>query len=56
MLKTKNTTNILCATILILVGMGLITGRKVFQRPMTEGVKLLNIVQDTCLMKELTIA
>lgn len=37
-------------------GMGLITGRKAFQRPMTEGVKLLNTVQDVYLTKEVTIA
>jgi class I fructose-bisphosphate aldolase len=37
-------------------GMGLITGRKAFQRPMTEGVKLLNLVQDVYLDKEITIA
>ena len=27
-------------------GMGLISGRKAFQRPMAEGIKLLNLVQD----------
>jgi len=37
-------------------GMGLITGRKAFQRPMTEGVKLLHVVQDVYLTKEVTIA
>ncbi len=37
-------------------GMGLITGRKAFQRPMEEGVKLLNVVQDVYLDKEVTIA
>jgi class I fructose-bisphosphate aldolase len=37
-------------------GMGLITGRKAFQRPMSEGVKLLNLVQDIYLEKEITIA
>jgi class I fructose-bisphosphate aldolase len=37
-------------------GMGLITGRKAFQRPMKEGIKLLNAVQDVYLSKEVTIA
>ena len=37
-------------------GMGLITGRKAFQRPMIEGVKLLNTVQNVYLTKEVTIA
>jgi class I fructose-bisphosphate aldolase len=37
-------------------GVGLISGRKAFQRPMTEGVKLLNAVQDVYLCKEVTIA
>src|SRR5687767_5365003 len=37
-------------------GMGLISGRKAFQRPMTEGVKLLNAIQDVYLCKEVTIA
>lgn len=37
-------------------GMGLITGRKAFQRPMSEGVKLLNLVQDVYLDKTITIA
>jgi len=37
-------------------GMGLITGRKAFQRPMKEGVKLLHTVQDVYLTKEVTIA
>lgn len=37
-------------------GMGLITGRKAFQRPMTEGVNLLNAVQDVYLCKEVTVA
>jgi class I fructose-bisphosphate aldolase len=36
--------------------MGLITGRKAFQRSMEEGVKLLNMVQDVYLTKEVTIA
>ncbi|MFO7447951.1 MAG: class I fructose-bisphosphate aldolase [Ignavibacteriaceae bacterium] len=37
-------------------GMGLISGRKAFQRPMTEGVKLLNTIQDVYLAKEITVA
>lgn len=37
-------------------GMGLITGRKAFQRPMKEGVELLNIIQDVYLDPEITIA
>jgi class I fructose-bisphosphate aldolase len=37
-------------------GMGLISGRKAFQRPMAEGVKLLNLIQDVYLCKEITIA
>ena len=37
-------------------GMGLISGRKAFQRPMAEGVKLLNIIQDVYLDKSITIA
>lgn len=37
-------------------GMGLISGRKSFQRPMDEGVKLLNVIQDVYLAKEIEIA
>ncbi|HRE40858.1 MAG TPA: class I fructose-bisphosphate aldolase [Ignavibacteria bacterium] len=37
-------------------GMGLISGRKAFQKPMDEGVKLLNLIQDVYLEKEITIA
>jgi fructose-bisphosphate aldolase, class I len=37
-------------------GMGLISGRKAFQRPMAEGVKLLNLIQDVYLTPEITIA
>jgi class I fructose-bisphosphate aldolase len=36
--------------------MGLISGRKAFQRPLAEGVKLLNHIQDVYLAKEVTIA
>jgi class I fructose-bisphosphate aldolase len=37
-------------------GMGLISGRKAFQRPMKEGVQLLNAIQDVYLNKDVTIA
>ena len=37
-------------------GMGLISGRKAFQRPMNEGVELLNAIQDVYLAKEITVA
>lgn len=37
-------------------GMGLISGRKAFQRPMDEGVKLLNFIQDVYLNDDVTIA
>jgi class I fructose-bisphosphate aldolase len=37
-------------------GMGLILGRKAFQRPMAEGVKLLNLLQDVYLDDTITIA
>jgi class I fructose-bisphosphate aldolase len=37
-------------------GMGLISGRKAFQKPMAEGVKLLNAIQDVYLSDEVTIA
>lgn len=37
-------------------GMGLITGRKAFQRPMKEGIALLNAVQDVYLTPEITVA
>lgn len=37
-------------------GMGLISGRKAFQRPMKEGVELLNSIQDVYLAKEIEIA
>lgn len=37
-------------------GMGLISGRKAFQRPMAEGVKLLNLIQDVYLNDDITIA
>jgi class I fructose-bisphosphate aldolase len=37
-------------------GMGLISGRKAFQRPMKEGVGILNAIQDVYLDKKVTIA
>jgi class I fructose-bisphosphate aldolase len=37
-------------------GMGMITGRKAFQRPMKEGVKILNVVQDVYLDTDITVA
>jgi fructose-bisphosphate aldolase, class I len=37
-------------------GTGLISGRKAFQRPMKEGVQLLNAIQDVYLSPEVTIA
>jgi fructose-bisphosphate aldolase, class I len=37
-------------------GMGLILGRKAFQKPVAEGVKLLNAVQDVYLDNQVTIA
>src|SRR3954447_8384494 len=37
-------------------GMGLISGRKAFQRPLADGVKLLNLIQDIYLDPAITIA
>ncbi|MCX7713799.1 MAG: class I fructose-bisphosphate aldolase [Chthoniobacterales bacterium] len=37
-------------------GAGLISGRKAFQRPMEEGVKLLHAIQDVYLCKDVTVA
>ena len=36
--------------------MGLISGRKAFQRPMKDGVELLHSIQDIYLDKDITIA
>ncbi len=36
--------------------MGLIAGRKAFQRPFEEGVELLNAIQDVYLCKDVTVA
>ncbi|MFQ3669791.1 MAG: fructose-bisphosphate aldolase, partial [Fimbriimonadaceae bacterium] len=37
-------------------GMGLISGRKAFQKPMEEGVALLNAIQDVYLNEDVDIA
>jgi fructose-bisphosphate aldolase, class I len=37
-------------------GMGLISGRKAFQRPLNEGIGLLNAIQDVYLSRSITIA
>jgi len=37
-------------------GMGLISGRKAFQKPIKEGVQLLNAIQDVYLCKDVTVA
>ena len=37
-------------------GMGLISGRKAFQRPLSEGVRLLKAIQDVYLDEEITVA
>ena len=37
-------------------GMGLISGRKAFQKPLKEGIQLLNAIQDVYLCKEITVA
>ncbi len=37
-------------------GMGLISGRKAFQKPMKEGIELLNAIQDVYLSKDVTVA
>ncbi len=37
-------------------GIGLISGRKAFQKPMSEGVQLLHTIQDVYLCKEITVA
>jgi len=36
--------------------MGMISGRKAFQRPMSEGIELLHAIQDVYLSDEITIA
>jgi class I fructose-bisphosphate aldolase len=37
-------------------GMGLISGRKAFQKPMKDGVAILNTIQDVYLEKKITVA
>ena len=37
-------------------GMGLISGRKAFQRPQAEGIQLLQSIQDVYLCNDVTIA
>ena len=37
-------------------GMGLISGRKAFQKPMKEGVAILNAIQDVYACKDITVA
>jgi fructose-bisphosphate aldolase, class I len=37
-------------------GMGLISGRKAFQKPMKDGVELLNAIQDVYLSRDVTVA
>ncbi len=37
-------------------GMGLISGRKAFQKPMADGVKILNAIQDVYLCDDVTVA
>jgi fructose-bisphosphate aldolase, class I len=37
-------------------GIGLISGRKAFQKPMEEGIKLLNAIQDVYLCQDVGVA
>ncbi len=37
-------------------GMGLISGRKAFQKPLKDGIQILNTIQDVYLCKEITVA
>jgi class I fructose-bisphosphate aldolase len=37
-------------------GMGLISGRKAFQKPMAEGVQLLHAIQDVYLCRDVSVA
>jgi fructose-bisphosphate aldolase, class I len=37
-------------------GMGLISGRKAFQKPLQEGIALLHAIQDVYLAPEITVA
>jgi class I fructose-bisphosphate aldolase len=36
--------------------MGLISGRKAFQRPLADGIALLNAIQDVYLCKDISVA
>ena len=36
-------------------GMGLILGRKAFQKPLEQGIEIINAVQDVYLCKEVTV-
>jgi class I fructose-bisphosphate aldolase len=36
-------------------GTGLISGRKAFQKPMNDGIKLLNAIQDVYLAKDIVV-
>jgi class I fructose-bisphosphate aldolase len=37
-------------------GMGLISGRKAFQKPLKDGIQILHTIQDVYLCKEVTVA
>ncbi|HJN50305.1 MAG: hypothetical protein QGI68_06195 [Pseudomonadales bacterium] len=37
-------------------GMGVISGRRAFQKPMADGIKLLNAIQDVYLSPDITVA
>jgi class I fructose-bisphosphate aldolase len=37
-------------------GMGLISGRKAFQKPLKDGIEILNAIQDVYLCKDVTVA
>jgi class I fructose-bisphosphate aldolase len=37
-------------------GVGLISGRKAFQKPMADGVRILNAIQDVYACKDITVA
>jgi class I fructose-bisphosphate aldolase len=37
-------------------GMGLISGRKAFQRPMADGIRLFHAIQDVYLDEKITVA
>ena len=59
--ESKGATNLAEAAMTAVVnkragGMGLISGRKAFQKPMKEGIELLNTIQDVYMDKGITIA